>query len=112
MRLARATQAARARLTGADRRVFGAAGGRKHRKLFLELLRAAMRARRAFPFARAHEHFAVFTALAAMKFVNWHRPTIANARPSCHRADSRRAASPAAGARASGRFDRAGPPAN
>ena len=40
-----------------------------------------MRAGRTFPFAGAHQHFAVLAAFAAMKFVNWHENSVANVVP-------------------------------
>jgi hypothetical protein len=71
-----AAAAAAVRFACGGRLVGGPAGGGENRKPFAQFRRTAMRAPRALPSTGAHQHFAVFFALSAMKFVNRHKHTI------------------------------------
>lgn len=87
MRLAGAAHAAGTRLSRAGR--FGTSGTAHTRgkcgKLLGQFGGTAMRAFGAFPIAGTHQHLAVFLALPAMKFVDWHAmiifPPLQNLKP-------------------------------
>ena len=84
VRLARAAQAARARLGGANRSFAAATtaghGRREHRQLFLQFDGPAAGTRGALPVAGAHEEFGVLLAVVAVKFVNRHGRKLARRR--------------------------------
>src|SRR5258708_28485874 len=46
--------------------------GSKYRKVLLQAFGLAVRAGRPFPLYRAHQHFAVSSAIVAMKFIDRH----------------------------------------
>ena len=59
-----------------DRGAHRRARRRERGKFLVQFRRAAMRTLRPAPVRGAHQDFAVFSALFAMKFVDWHEDSI------------------------------------